>query len=64
VIETAPLARSDGLIVQELDGELLVYDLERHRAHRLSETAAFVWRRCEGEHMARIRSTATTLAPR
>lgn len=43
-----PLARTDGLIVKELVDEVLVYDREDDRAHCLNETAAFVWRRCDG----------------
>jgi Coenzyme PQQ synthesis protein D (PqqD) len=43
-----PLARSKGLVVEELGDELLVYDLETHRAHSLSPEAARVWRRCDG----------------
>lgn len=41
-----PRARRQGLITAELGSELLVYDLERHRAHRLNTTAAAVWRAC------------------
>jgi hypothetical protein len=37
-------------VIQELPDELLVYDLERDRAHCLNETAAFVWRRCDGRN--------------
>ena len=44
-----PQARSSALIIQELPGELLVYDLTRHKALCLNETAAEVWRRCDGE---------------
>ena len=43
-----PRARSGGLLVRELDGEVLVYDLERHRAVCLNAAAAAVWRRCDG----------------
>ena len=43
-----PRARSEGLVVREFDGEVLVYDLERHRAVCLNPAAAFVWRRCDG----------------
>jgi coenzyme PQQ synthesis protein D (PqqD) len=46
--QTKPRARKDGLIVQELPDETLVYDLERDRAHCLNQTAAFVWQRCNG----------------
>ena len=42
-------ARSEGLIIKELDGELAIYDEREHRAHELNETAAAVWRRCDGE---------------
>lgn len=44
-----PLIRQEGLIVVTLDDELLVYDLERHRAHCLNRSAALVWRHCDGE---------------
>ncbi len=43
-----PRARKDGLIVERLDGETLVYDLRRHRAHCLNPTAAVVWDACDG----------------
>ncbi len=43
-----PLARKEGLVVQELPDEVLVYDLDRDKAHCLNETAAMVWRKCDG----------------
>jgi hypothetical protein len=43
-----PKARSTGLKIEELDDELLVYDLERQRAHSLNAGAAAVWRLCDG----------------
>jgi hypothetical protein len=43
-----PEARSEGLLVQEVAGEVLVYDLQRDKAHRLNETAALIWRSCDG----------------
>ncbi len=45
-----PIARRHGLVIQELPGEVLVYDLDRDRAHCLNETAAFVWQRCDGHN--------------
>lgn len=51
-----PRARKDGLIIQNLPDETLVYDLERDRAHCLNQTAAFVWQHCDG------RSTAKEIA--
>ncbi|MDT4953784.1 MAG: hypothetical protein QOJ02_1922 [Acidobacteriota bacterium] len=44
----APLARKEGLLVQELPHEVLVYDSERHKAHCLNPTAALVWKHCDG----------------
>lgn len=43
-----PRAREHRLVVQELPDELLVYDLDRHKAHCLNRTAALVWRHCDG----------------
>jgi hypothetical protein len=51
-----PVARKQGLVIQELPDEVLVYDLDRDRAHCLNTTAAFVWQRCNG------RNTTTQLA--
>ncbi len=48
-----PRARKDGLIVQNLPDETLVYDLERDRAHCLNQTAAFVWQHCDGQSSAK-----------
>jgi hypothetical protein len=44
-----PKARSQGLKIEEMDDELLVYDLERNRAHSLNAGATVVWRLCNGE---------------
>jgi hypothetical protein len=43
-----PLARAQGVVVQALPDEVLVYDLERHKAHCLNQTAALVWKHCDG----------------
>jgi hypothetical protein len=45
-----PIARKQGLVIQELPDEVLVYDLDRDRAHCLNATAAFVWQRCDGKN--------------
>jgi len=47
-LQALPDARTEGLVVQELSDEVLVYDLDRHKAHCLNETAAFVWKQCDG----------------
>ena len=46
--EFLPLARREALITKEVEGELLVYDVTRDKAHCLNETAAAVWRLCDG----------------
>jgi Coenzyme PQQ synthesis protein D (PqqD) len=46
---TLPKARQDGLLAEEVDDELVVYDRETHRAHRLNRTARSVWQACDGQ---------------
>lgn len=43
-----PIARKEGLVVQEMPDEVLVYDFDTNKAHCLNETAAFVWKSCDG----------------
>jgi hypothetical protein len=43
-----PRARTDGLVIEELTDEVLVYDLQRNKAHCLNSTAAAVWKHCDG----------------
>ena len=44
-----PLAREQGLIVDSIGDELLVYDTACSRAHSLNVVAAAVWRACDGQ---------------
>ncbi len=44
----APVARKEGLVIQEMPDEILVYDMETNQAHCLNQTAASVWRSCDG----------------
>jgi len=44
----APKARKNKLIVKELSNEVLIYDENNHQAHCLNETAALVWKFCDG----------------
>ncbi len=46
--KAAPKARTEGILVQELSDEVLVYDLENHKAHCLNKAAAAVWEHCDG----------------
>ena len=43
-----PQARRVGLVVRELPEEVLVYDLDTHKALCLNRTAALVWKFCDG----------------
>jgi coenzyme PQQ synthesis protein D (PqqD) len=56
--EFLPLARTESLVVKDLEDEVLVYDLKRDKAHCLNQTAAFIWKHCDGEmrveEMARL----------
>ena len=48
--DRAPRARTQGLIVQELPDEVLIYDRERDKAHCLNQTAALVWKYLDGKN--------------
>ena len=45
-----PVARREGLVIQEMSEEVLVYDLDTNKAHCLNQTAAFVWKSCNGKN--------------
>jgi len=47
-MKVTPVARTESLIVKEVDGETLVYDQETDKAHCLNDTAARVWKNCDG----------------
>ncbi len=44
-----PVARTKNLIVKELPDETLIYDLDSDKAHCLNQTAALVWKNCDGK---------------
>ena len=48
-MKTLPKARRNKLVIQELPDEVLVYDQERDKAHCLNQTAALVWKQCDGQ---------------
>jgi hypothetical protein len=45
-----PVARHEGLVVQEMPDEVLVYDLNTNKAHCLNKSAAAVWKNCDGSN--------------
>ena len=44
-----PKRRDEGLIVREVESEVIVYDLDRHEAHCLNPEAARLWNSCDGK---------------
>ncbi|MDQ1707933.1 MAG: hypothetical protein QOJ88_1144 [Pyrinomonadaceae bacterium] len=48
-MQKMPQVRKSGLIIQEVDNEVLIYDQETNKAHCLNQTAAKVWNYCDGE---------------
>jgi hypothetical protein len=43
-----PQVRSDGLLIETVDDELLVWDNELNQAHALNASSARIWRICDG----------------
>ena len=43
-----PKARDRDLLVEEMAGELLIYDARTDRAHCLNQSAAAIWKNCDG----------------
>lgn len=46
---STPLAAHDELVVQNLKDELLIYNLQTNQAMSLNQTAALVWKYCDGK---------------
>ena len=49
LVKVLPQARIDDLVMKEMPDEVLVYDLKQHKAYCLNQTAAMVWRHCDGQ---------------
>lgn len=45
-----PTARQTEVVVQDLKGEVLIYDLKINKAYCLNETSALVYNLCDGNH--------------
>jgi hypothetical protein len=43
-----PLAKKENIVIQELDNEVLIYDLNINKAFCLNETSAIIWQLCDG----------------
>jgi Coenzyme PQQ synthesis protein D (PqqD) len=47
-MDNFPRARRHKLVIQEVADELLIYDQDRDKAHCLNQSAALIWRCCDG----------------
>lgn len=47
-MNTLPKARTSGIVVQEADTEVLIYELQTNKIYALNETSGFIWKNCDG----------------
>lgn len=47
--QVVPPARIKDIVTRDMPDEVLVYDLKNHKAHCLNQTAATVWKYCDGQ---------------
>lgn len=45
-----PKTRSENIVVQELENEILIYDLMNDKAYCLNKTSAMIWQLCDGKN--------------
>ncbi len=43
-----PIARHENLVIEETEEGLVIYDLDRHRAHTLNMSASIIFKACDG----------------
>ena len=44
-----PKAKTKDIVIQQVDNELLVYDLSNDKAHHLNRTSTLIWKKCDGK---------------
>lgn len=49
-ISLNPVARKNDLVIQEMQDEVLVFDIQSNKAHCLNQTASSVWKYCDGSN--------------
>jgi hypothetical protein len=59
-MQTRPKTRQSGLIIRELEDEILVYNTADNNAHCLNRTAALIWKECDGRSTIAEISDAVT----
>ncbi len=50
MLKNNPKSRQENLVVQELNNEVLIYDLNLNKAFCLNKTSSFVWQLCDGNN--------------
>ncbi len=48
MVKYQPMGRKENIVIQELDNEILIYDLNENEAFCLNETSAIIWQMCDG----------------
>ncbi len=48
-----PKSRDNEIVIQEVENEVLVYDLKTDKAHHLNKTMTEVWKNCDGKTSVR-----------
>lgn len=51
---SAPRAVSENIVTQEIGSELIIYNLETHRAMNLNSTVARIWELCDGKNSLEV----------
>ena len=59
-----PLAKKNDVVVQEADGEFLVYDVLTRKAHHLNATSSRIWKLCDGKNSVEDISSALSTETR
>ena len=49
VMTKLPKTRNENIVVQEMDSEILIYDLNTNKAFCLNETSAVIYHLCDGK---------------
>lgn len=44
-----PISRRGNIVIQEIGGEVLIYDLTKDKVYCLNETSAMIWNICDGK---------------
>lgn len=52
MLNTTPIVKKNNIVIQELDKELLIYDLTTNKAFSLNEISALVWQLCDSHKTA------------